>query len=237
MYPFLSTFFPLPFMRFFTQLSAAALAVALSCPVALAKIYPDDFMIPARQPVQAAPTPAPTPKNANASGDSFFFASEIPDGKLTRAEFADAIGTRLYDADAHDNCFGDLILSEAIDYSLLYNDVSLDAPYASSVCVDMRNGIAQGFNDYTFRPNQQIKVSEAAGMLGDIGGLPLRDSNHVTAGEPWYQRYMDAIRSVDREFTMRADDILTGRELKHTLCVLKRYTPALDPLDEFGGGC
>ncbi|MSR87272.1 S-layer homology domain-containing protein [Candidatus Peribacteria bacterium] len=217
--------FSTPCMRHINAVLAVTLVFFLSAPMAIAKFYPEDFMIPETF----------TPVTDPASDEPFFFASDIPTGKLTRAEFIDAIATRLYDADQHDSCFGGLILSESVDYNLLYIDVSLDASYASSVCVSLRNGVAEGFNDYTFRPTQNITVAEAAQMLSNVGGLPLRDSNHVMPWEPWHLRYMDAIRAVDREFTMQPGDVLTGKQLEHTLCVLKRYTSELDPMDEFTG--
>ncbi len=227
-------------MRLFVRLSTAAMVVALSVPSALGKLYPDDFMIPGRldsigSSSSSTPSMPSSPSDPTEPSEPFYFASEIPEGRLTRAQLADAIATRLYDADSHDNCFGDLVLSEAYDYNLLFNDVSLDAPYASSICVLMRNGIIQGLSDGSFRPDRAVTVAEAAGMLAGIGGLPLRDSNHMRTGEAWYQRFMDAIRAVDREFTMRPSDILTGTQLQHTMCVLKQYTPELDPLNEFTG--
>jgi hypothetical protein len=54
-------------------------------------------------------------------------------------------------------------------------------------------------------------------------------------GEPWYQPFMDAMRSVDREFTLRAWDAVTGTHLKHEMCVIKDRAPEVDPLNEFNG--
>ncbi len=225
-------------MKLLARLSLGALAVTLSVPSGIAKIYPDDFMVPETVPQEEEPmTPwEPTMPSADPTTSTpFFFASEIPSGPLTRAQFIDAIGTRMYPADHHDSCFGDLVLSDTVDYSLLFDDVSLDAPNASSVCVMMRGGVLRGYSDGTFRPGNRITVAEAAAMLATLGGIPLRDSNHVMPWEPWHQRFMDAMRNVDREFTMKPGDILTGAQLRHSLCVLKRYTPQVDPLDEFTG--
>lgn len=219
-------------MRLLSKLCLGAMVASLSVPSGFAKIYPDDFLI---QPVETS-SPFPTPQQEPpVASEPFFYASEIQSGKLTRAQFIDAIATRLYDADAHDNCFGDLVLSETYDYSLLYNDVSLDAPYASSICLGMRNGLIVGYSDGNFRPNTMITVAEAAAVFGRIGGLPLRDSNHLRPREVWYQRFIDAMRAVDREFTMQPWETFTGAHVKHSLCVLTKITPELDPLGEFGG--
>lgn len=215
-------------MSLFKILIGSVLLLGVATPAA-AKIYPDDFLIPEKRVEETTPTPV----DDESPGEPFFFASDIPEGRLTRSDFIDAIATRLYDADAHDNCFGELVLSNSIDYSLLFNDVTLDPGYASSVCLGMRNGISNGYSDGSFRPNSQVTVAEAAQLFGDLGGLPLADSNHAPRQWPWYQRYINAVRAVDREFTMNPLDILTGAQLKRTLCVMKRYTPGLDPLDEF----
>lgn len=222
-------------MRFLAQLSLGAAFLTMSIPTVAARIYPIDFLIYSRTPASTSSAPA-TPAPAPAS-QPFFFASEIPSGRLTRAQLVDAVATRLYTADEHDDCFGDLILSNNVDYDLLFADVSLDAPFATSICLGMRGGVAQGYSNGSFRPDRPVTVAEAAALFGDLGGLPLADSNHARRGAPWYERYMDALRAVDREFTMMPSDILTGAQLKHTLCVLKRYTPGLDPLGEFASGC
>lgn len=220
-------------MSFLSKLCLGALSLSLAVPSGFAKIYPDDFLILPPQDTSApAPSPSPAPSSPS---QPFFFASEIPDGRLSRAQLADALATRLYTADAHDDCFAGLILSNTVNYDLLYNDVSLDAPYATSICLGMQNGIARGYADGAFRPNQMVTVAEAAESLTSLGGTPLRDSNHVRPGEPWYQRFMEAMRAVNREFTMKPTDIMTGVQLRHSLCILKRMTPALDPLDEFTG--
>ncbi|NOS67587.1 MAG: S-layer homology domain-containing protein [Candidatus Peribacteraceae bacterium] len=227
-------------MQLLARLCLGTTVLALSVPSGFAKIYPDDFLItPAAQQSSSSSfsSSSSTAPDENASSEPFFFASEIPDGKLTRAQFVDVIATRLYSADAHDECFADLILSNTVNYNLLFSDVSLDAPEATSICLGIRNGIAQGYSNGTFNTNGQITVAEAAAALAGIGGTPLRDSNHVAPREPWYQRFMDAMRAVDREFTMQPWEIMTGAHVKHSLCVLKRMTPALDPLGEFDTGC
>lgn len=227
-------------MRIPGLLSLSMVALVINVPSAFAKIWPDDFVIPENT-VSSSSSSSSSTSSVSSMPDSgtaepsepFYFASEIPAGRLTRAQFADALATRLYDADAHDNCFGELVLSSTYNYNLLFSDVSLDAQYASSICLLMRNGITQGLSDGSFRPDRAITVAEAAAMLANVGGLPLRDSNHMRPGEAWYQRFMDAIRAVDREFTMRPSDIMTGAQLEHTMCVLKKYTREMDPLNEF----
>lgn len=219
-------------MTFQKNLSVAVLLSLLSTPSAFAKIYPDDFMLPESMIEEESSSSVSSPSEEDdALTSPFFFASEIPEGRMTRAEFIDAIATRLYDADAHDTCFGDLVASETVDYNLLFNDVSLDATYASSVCVLMRSGLARGMQDGNFRPDQTLTAADAAGVLARLTS----EIRPMKGNEAWYVRYMEVMRSLDREFTMRPADAFTGAELKHSLCVLKDRVPELDPLEEFTG--
>lgn len=166
-----------------------------------------------------------------APGEAFYYSTAIPLGGLTRSQFIDAVATRLYDADTHDRCFADLILSD-VNYTRLFRDVTLDTKNATSICLGMRGGLAQGYTNGNYGPNDMITAAEGAAILGDVGGYFLRDSNHVRRGEPWYERYMEALRNADREFTLQPGDIFTGRMLRQTLCNLKGRVRQYDPLNE-----
>ena len=211
------------------------MVLTLGVPFATAKIYPDDFLVPGQTMSSSSSSMSSSSwsNTSDTSGTPFFFASDIPSGKLTRAQFVDALATRLYDSEQHDNCFVDLIISNTVDYSLLFTDVPLTAPVATSLCVAMNNGFMKGYSDGYFRSSKLITAAEAAAALTKISGIAHRDSNHMQKGEAWYARFMEAVRSMDREFTLRPGDMVTGAQLKHTLCVLKRGTPAVDPLGEF----
>jgi hypothetical protein len=101
-------------MKFLTQLSLGAMLVAQVVPSAVAKIYPDDFIIDSfNQPQSSSSSSAfssssSRPSDTHNEDDALFFASEIPSGGLTRAEFADAVATRLFNASEHDSCYADL---------------------------------------------------------------------------------------------------------------------------------
>lgn len=167
-----------------------------------------------------------------APSEPFYYSTAIPDGGLTRSQFIDAVTTRLYDADAHDRCFADLVLSNDVNYTHLFRDMTLDGENSTSICLGMRGGLAQGYSNGNYRPNDLITAAEGAAILGDVGGYFLRDSNHVRRGEPWYDRYMEALRNADREFTLRPGDIFTGQKLRQTLCNLKSRIREYDPLNE-----
>ena len=99
--------------------------------------------------------------------------------------------------------------------------------------VGVRSGVVRGYRDGTFRPNEPMTVAEASVLLARMS----LDKNWLGVGkEAWYKPSMDAIREVDREFTMQPGDIITGRQLKHLFCILSNRAP-LDPLSEFTQEC
>lgn len=155
----------------------------------------------------------------------------IPQGVLTRAQFIEAIASRLYGAQMHDACFAEIASSLPVRYSLLFRDVSRDSPEALAVCVAMRNGLLRGHSDGTFRPRHAITAAEAAAILTRLA-LTVRPARR---NEPWYAPAMEAMRRVDPEFTMQPREAFTGAHLRHALCILRRHTPAVDPVGEFTG--
>ncbi len=212
------------------KLSTALLVLTILTPTASAKIYPDDFMLWDTRDTTATPTPPHT--SIPVPPPTISMASPIPSGRLTRGQFIDAIATRLYDSHAHATCFGDLVGKTLINYRLLFNDVSVGDRIATSVCVMMKSGVVRGSGGGNLSPGRLLTAAEAATVFARLTGAPMRAPK---AHEAWYQRSMEAMRSIDREFTFRPGDIITGPQLQHMMCVLKRSTPQIDPLGEFEG--
>ncbi|MDD5055625.1 MAG: hypothetical protein PHZ00_05160 [Candidatus Peribacteraceae bacterium] len=156
--------------------------------------------------------------------------STIPQGVLTRGQFIDVLATRLFDVDSHNTCFRDLVGYQAPEYTLLFSDVSLDHPIASSVCVMMRSHLARGSSNM-LHPNQRISAAEAAAIFSRLS----TDIRNAHANEQWYEPYMETMRSMDPQFTFRPWDTITGSDLRDMMCVLKRNTPELDPHGELTG--
>lgn len=231
-------------MRRYTFL-VVGFAAFCSVATASAKIYPDDFRVDLlNQPMQASTDTAPPAYGGTgdseeaAAAEDFFYVAPLPEGVLTRSDVLEALATRLYQARDHDKCFDDLVRSSVfsagtVSYELLFPDVSIESPTASSVCVGLRTGIARGYRDGTFRPDQPMTVAEVAVLLARVS---LNKSWLGVHGAPWYEPSMQAIREVDREFTMRPADRITGKQLQHLLCVLSTHAP-LDPLGEFRNEC
>ena len=216
-----------------TKLLTGSLVLMIGIPSALAK-FPSDFII--HDPVIVTPAQEEAVSSSSSSASSedaepVFFPSDIPNGQLTRGQFIDAIGSRLYPTAQQYRCFGDLIGKDKADYSLLFSDMPITHPLALSVCVMMRSSLLRGSSNM-LRPNQLVPVTEAAAIFSRLS-VPVRNQN---VNEPWYQRYMESMRSLYPRFNAaRPGDILTGVQLRDMFCSLKRTTPQLDPMDEFRG--
>lgn len=225
------------------RISAGMLALSLLPTPLFAKIYPDDFLPGTPPPLLGRVSPSHTAsvrlEEMQQTGNDMMMKTNsgnemmnnvdtgtmmpvtapmqpTPDASrgLSRSDFIDAIANRLYDADAHSNCLAALGFSET--YSLLYRDVPVDAPYATSVCLAIRSGVMRGDHTGNFRPEDRITAAEAAQVLARIFlNVPPAKST-----EAWYAPAMQAIRSVDREFTLEPGDVVTGNQLNHTLCTL-----------------
>ena len=77
-----------------------------------------------------------------------------PQGNVTRAEFAKMVVNALE--------------LDLVKYDGQFADVKADAWYADYVATMVENGIAGGYNDNTFRPNQKITRAEMAVMIGNV---------------------------------------------------------------------
>jgi hypothetical protein len=233
-------------MRLLALLSTVSIVATAAAPVASAKIWPYDFVDhmdiyqnlnqadPAMTlPVMEEDIVAPlvdTPTDVETTEQ--MMVPELPsEGGLTRAQFAEAIATRLYTADAHAACFQDL--AGSMNFELLFKDVPVDASYASSVCLMMHNGLMRGSKDMLFHPSARVTAAEAAAVFTRLALLPREERRN----EAWYERYMEAMRSIDPEFTLRAWDSYTAKNLGHTLCIFGEFLPAIDPASEFVGQC
>lgn len=218
-------------MLFSSRLLAGSMALMIGIPSVMAK-FPSDFVVNGQPTSAAVQTRTHTTTHPVVSDDSesVFFPSDIPNGPITRGQFIDAIGSRLYDTDAQGTCFADLVSKPEADYTLLFNDMYITQPLAISVCVMMHNGLVRGSSNM-LHPNQYMPAAEAAAVFSRLS-TAIRNPQ---GREPWYQRYMETMHKIDPKFNLKPDDILTGAELRDMICVLKHKTPQLDPMGEFTG--
>lgn len=108
--------------------------------------------------------------------------------EMTRAAFVAAVVNKLYIPADIDSCFWDISSTVPPSFSLLYTDVRTSHMYAKELCIAMRDGIARGYKDGNFRPEQKITFAEAskilarAYVLAPYAELTLRK-------EGWYAPY------------------------------------------------
>lgn len=113
----------------------------------------------------------------NGYGDKTF----KPDNNITRAEFIKVVNS----------VFG---LKEKATEN--FTDVSSGQWYYNDVCIAVKAGYINGYEDKTFRPNQPISREEAAAIVANLknvkgdGKLQFRDSNQVSS---WAKQAVDAV--------------------------------------------
>lgn len=113
----------------------------------------------------------------NGYGDKTF----KPDNNITRAEFIKVVNS----------VFG---LKEKGTEN--FTDVSSGQWYYNDVCIAVKAGYINGYEDKTFRPNQPISREEAASIVANLknvkgdGKLQFRDSNQVSS---WAKQAVDAV--------------------------------------------
>lgn len=113
----------------------------------------------------------------NGYGDKTF----KPDNNITRAEFIKVVNS----------VFG---LKEKATEN--FKDVSSGQWYYNDVCIAVKAGYINGYEDKTFRPNQPISREEAASIVANLknvkgdGKLQFRDSNQISS---WAKQAVDAV--------------------------------------------
>lgn len=84
-----------------------------------------------------------------------------PNDNITRAQFAKMVVGALE--------------SELVKYNGEFNDVKVDAWYADYVATVKKLGIAGGYGDGTFKPEQEITRTEMAAMLSKVSNVEVTD--------------------------------------------------------------
>jgi|CXWL01.1.fsa_nt_gi hypothetical protein len=104
--------------------------------------------------------------------------------------------------------------------TVFFNDVSIDAWYASEVCFGKMKRIIDGYPDGTFRPAQSINFVEAAKILSNVFSLEV---GLPDTGEFWYVPYVKRLSDLHAIPTSvtRFDQILTRGEMAEIVFRLK----------------
>lgn len=169
--------------RFLLTLGLLGIAYA---PAVSAKFIED--IIPSTN--YTTPSPAAIPPAAT-GGSITTTAPVAPTGTLTRAEFTQMIVSRLYPQAEIDRCYWDIASTLPPTFTLLYTDVPASSPYGKALCIAMRDGLARGYKDGSFRPNDVIRFSEASKIISRAYVLaPYAESTTTGA---WFSQYAFAL--------------------------------------------
>ncbi|UPA22943.1 S-layer homology domain-containing protein [Candidatus Peribacteria bacterium] len=111
--------------------------------------------------------------------------------KMTRASFTAMVIEHLYSDIEIENCYWDIAPTLPPTFTLLYTDVSVNASYAKQLCIALRDGIARGYKDGSYRPNNEITFAEASKIIARAYGLtPYAEATNRGA---WYGPYAFAL--------------------------------------------
>ena len=149
--------------------------------------------------------------------NGFWDGSFGPDYKVTRAEILKIIlwssGHEVGDVDK--DCFPD------VDSNLWYSDY---------ICYAAENGIANGYEDWKFRPNGEVSTLEVLAFASRAFDLDIRDKK---SAEEWYDSYIEyfdenniipnylyslnnkSVRGQASEIIIRVQDLENGKDLDY----------------------
>lgn len=108
-----------------------------------------------------------------------------PYNNITRAEFTKIAIKSKFDGTEIDNCIAQNIQPNFV--YVFFPDVSKNQWFAKYICVAKQEGIVKGYDDGTFKPENDINFVEAAKILVEIFDL--------TGGTDkiWYKPYVDTL--------------------------------------------
>lgn len=197
--------------RFLLTLGLAGLAYA---PTVSAKFLSDLVPGVPRNPTATEATVVPP----SATGGSVTTPSPValPAGTLTRAEFTRMIVERLYPEGEINHCYWDIASTLPPSFTLLYTDVPATSSYGNVLCVALRDGLARGYKDGSFRPNDAITFAEAAKVISRAYVLAPYADNERTA---WYVPHVVALtaRMVVPTSVVTFRDTMTVEEVEGIL--------------------
>lgn len=114
---------------------------------------------------------------------------------ITRAQFVQAVTEYVYPEWAiSEKCLQglDTDIWPGISYTLLFNDVSKNEPYALHLCAAMRGGMVWGYGDGNFKPNDTINLAEASKIISIAFNLGYDMPEYQT--DDWYSNYLKTVR-------------------------------------------
>lgn len=160
-----------------------------------------------------------------------------PTATLTRRAFTALLVEKLYTQVQIDTCFWDIASSLPPNFTLVYTDVHVNDAYAKHICVALRDGLAKGYADGSFRPDRPINFAESAKMISKAMSLaPYADADQRSV---WYRRHVQAladrhaiplsITKVDQIVTVAEANEIVGRLVNNMSALPSRTYDELIP--------
>ncbi|MFH1254608.1 MAG: S-layer homology domain-containing protein, partial [bacterium] len=131
-----------------------------------------------------------------------------PDNLITRAEFTKIIILTKYTEDEAENCVP----------TKKFPDVPAKEWYAKYICLAKNNDIVKGYEDGTYKPNNNISFAEAAKIVANTYGLEL--TSEADSPEHWYMPFVDALylqAAVPMTITTDYGKLITRGEMAETI--------------------
>ncbi len=144
-----------------------------------------------------------------------------PENKVTRAEFVKMLVSALGGYNPNKN------------YGRSFTDVSAGDWYANYIAFAKQKGIADGYPDGTFRPNDTITRAEACKLLDEAIQLPVGDTPPFSdvSGEAWYTKHVGALYDMNvvdgyEDGTFRPGKKITRAEAVKILIMITENAPS-----------
>ena len=158
-----------------------------------------------------------------------------PENAVTRAEFTKLLVGMVFPSEVIDICLDTADKQDDIIPAMQFPDVPYDSWFGPAVCTAWRQGIVDGYQDGTFRPEEGVNFAEAAKMISLAFGLTGVELPNFGSQKniEWYKPYAQFLSSANaippsiKGFNM---PLLRG-EMAEILYRLRDYPATLQPVD------
>lgn len=130
-------------------------------------------------------SPVEKPSNTYVEGRQLALNGTDVNEKITRGEFVRAVVSRVYAADNDVGCFTEIGSYPEAKYNRLFSDVTVFDHDAQELCVGLKTGIIRGMPDGSFRPDTELKASEAASIVYRAYSVGPLDRKNIQ-GAAWF---------------------------------------------------
>lgn len=156
-----------------------------------------------------------------------------PDNTINRAEFTKIIIESTYDPAEINACLPSLTSPPNSNLTIPPSPISqlfLDVPaqestwFSKYICLAKQNNIIKGYDDGTFKPEQEINVAEAAKILIETG---LTTSYYSQQSQTWYEDYLIALEmqsAIPESIKSVSDPITRGQMAEIVYRLLNQIT-------------